>query len=149
EAVVAALLVGAGILLGGGAVAGPPPAEAARLVRAKIDWSFDPECPATLRDRATADPNGRDRSPYHFCRDAAISRQSNPNQADRLEPTDQAPADQHSARGRALAAQPGALEPEPSADHADRAAAQRLGGQQPPADSDSAGLRPRPVAPFL
>src|SRR5205814_1483736 len=59
--------------------AGPPPAEAARSVRAKIAWSFPPDCPATLRDRALADPNGRDRSAYRFCRDATISRQSNPN----------------------------------------------------------------------
>jgi hypothetical protein len=81
RAVVAALLVGAGLFLGGGApLGGPPPAEAARQVRAKIVWSFDSECPATLRDRALADPDGRDRSPYRFCRDATISRQSNPNQ---------------------------------------------------------------------
>src|SRR5437762_2545502 len=79
---VVALLVGAGLWLGAGdPLAGPPPAEAGRQIRAKIAWSFDPDCPATLRDRAEADPNGRDRSPYRFCRDATISRQSNPNQA--------------------------------------------------------------------
>jgi len=82
---VVALLLGAGLVLGAGdRLAGPPPAEAGRQVRAKIAWSFDPDCPATLRDRALADPNGRDRSPYRFCRDATISRQSNPNQANQI-----------------------------------------------------------------
>jgi hypothetical protein len=79
---VAALLVGAGLMLGAGEpLVGPPSAEAARQVRGKIVWTFSPDCPATLRDRALADPNGRDRSAYRFCRDATISRQSNPNQA--------------------------------------------------------------------
>ncbi|HEY3110637.1 MAG TPA: hypothetical protein VGL23_17895 [Chloroflexota bacterium] len=82
---VVALLVGVGLFLAAGdPLAAPPPAEAGRQVRAKIAWSFDPECPATLRDRALADPNGRDRSEYRFCRDAAISRQSNPNQANQI-----------------------------------------------------------------
>jgi hypothetical protein len=62
-------------------VLGPRPAEAGRQVRAKIVWNFDADCPATLRDRALADPDGRDRSEYRFCRDAMITRQSNPNQA--------------------------------------------------------------------
>jgi hypothetical protein len=82
--VLVALLVGAGLFLGDAPLAGPPPAEALRQMRAKIVWSFDADCPATLRDRALADPDGRDRSPYRFCRDATISRQSNPNTVNQL-----------------------------------------------------------------
>jgi len=77
---VVALLVGAGLLAGGVPLEGRP-AEAARQVRAKIVWSFDPACPATLRDRVLADPDGVDMSEYRFCRDATISRQSNPSRA--------------------------------------------------------------------
>jgi len=89
---VLALLVALGLGLGAGdPLVRTPPAEARSQVRAKIVWSFDADCPATLRDRALADPDGRDRSALRFCRDATITRQSNPNQANLISLPGQAP----------------------------------------------------------